>query len=171
MSQMNLGKLFAGRLQFQISHAERLLKAAGWQSSHDWTDAYIGHPTEVLTIRGNVADIALTNQLWLFNIIDQGLSRLAIPANVDQPRPNSNEASIAFLNPRETMSADETYQHLVDVNTAIVQVIENMPDEEFGKTVVATFYGEEPFHELFFDLLTHADRHFGQAWAIIKARK
>lgn len=174
MATPTLPQLIISRLSLQTTQAGRILTAAGWKTDNDQTGQFIGDPAKVLTVRGNIADAALTNHCWLLDIIE------ALPEHkpsdwdtneLNSQKPTNHEEVMSFLDRRETMSADEAFDLLSKVHTTFIEVLNKLPENRIGITIKASLYGDEPLHELLFDMLTHTDRHFGQAWAIIKAQQ
>lgn len=162
---------FTDRIALQTRNAERVLKSAGWQTPSDTTHRVLGDPQDVLSIRGNVADIALTNHLWLLDILASGISGFTLPPELNTERPSDHEAALTFVDRREHMTADEAHDYLTRVNGTLVTVLKSLTNHDLTHPVEATFYGREPLYELLFDLLSHGDRHLGQAWAVIKAEQ
>lgn len=56
-----LGQRLAAQLIYQITCGQEVLLAGGADTENDRTDAVFGSPRDVLTVRGNVADVGLTN--------------------------------------------------------------------------------------------------------------
>src|SRR5438067_9892551 len=91
----------ADRIRYQITAGEKVIQAAG-----DRSDAVFGSPQDVLTVRGNVSDVAHTNHLWLLDALASRAVEGELPAPLKRNRPNSVEEAVAFLAPRDTDSSE-----------------------------------------------------------------
>src|SRR5262249_43058021 len=87
-----MAQALAERVRYQTSSGEKVLQAAGDQSG-----AVFGNPQDVLSVRGNVSDVALTNHLWLLDAVAAGAVQGALPSALQQPRPTSVDAAVQFL--------------------------------------------------------------------------
>ena len=79
-----MAQALADRIRYQAGNGEKLLQAAGDQSS-----AVFGNPQEVLSVCGNVSDVAHTNHLWLLDAVAAGAVQGALPAS--QPSRRATE--------------------------------------------------------------------------------
>jgi|SRR5947209_10838956 len=155
----------AERIQYQTAGGEKVLNAAGNQS-----DAVFGNPQEVLSVRGNVADIAHTNHLWLLDAAAAGALQGELPPALRRTRPTSIEGAVQFLAPRDTDSAEQALTHLRQVNHQIASMVEGLPDSALEKPVEVTFYGSKSLRDLLFIIIEHGSLHLGQAWGILKGK-
>jgi len=158
-----MAQALAARIRYQITSGEKLIEAAGERS-----DAVFGSPQDVLTVRGNVSDVALTNHLWLLDAVAAGAVDGALPAELQRPRPTSVEAAVAFLAPRDTDSAEQALSRLRQVNGAIAARVAELSDAQLEKIVDVTFYGKKSLLELLFIIIEHGALHIGQGWGILK---
>jgi hypothetical protein len=162
-----MAQALAARIRYQIKDGEAVLKAAGAGTDNDGTDAVFGDPAEVLSVRGNVSDVALTNHLWLLDVaavgvISQDLGSLAAT------RPTTIEGAVAFLGPRDTDSAVQALGRLSQVNEGLARAIEGLSDADLERSVDMTFKGDVPLRDLLFIVIEHGSLHIGQAWGILK---
>jgi hypothetical protein len=160
-----MAQALAERIRSQIDSGEKLLKAAGSN-----TDAVFGNPRDVLSVCGNVSDVAHTNHLWLLDLLASGVVEGELPAELRRPRPTSVEAAVAFLAPRDTDSAEQALTHLRRVNEQIASQVERLPDPALEAPVEITFYGRKPLRDLLFAILEHGALHIGQGWGILKGK-
>ena len=160
-----MGQALAERIRYQITSGEKLLQAAGNNS-----DAVFGNPRDVLSVRGNVSDVALTNHLWLLDAVAAGAVDPALPPDLGKPRPTSVDAAVAFLGPRDTDSGEQALARLRQTNGAIAAKVAELPDSALDKTVDVTFYGQKSLRDLLFIIIEHGALHFGQAWGILKGK-
>ena len=158
-----MAQALAARIRYQVTSGEKLLQSAG-----DRGDAVFGSPQDVLTVRGNVSDVALTNHLWLLDAITAGAVDGALPADLAKRRPTSTEAAVAFLAPRDTDSSDEALARLRSVNGAIAAKVAELSDSQLDALVDVTFYGKKSLLELLFIIIEHGALHLGQGWGILK---
>ncbi len=150
--------MLAEQIRKQIAGAETVLKAGGMNTEDDRTDAVVGSRVDVLTVRGNVADTALTNVLWARNA---GLLPGESITDVT--------AAVAFLELRETMSASEALQKLRSINGSIADALISLTDEDLGRSAEVVFKGFMTLEELCFEILGHGAYHIGQASGILKS--
>ena len=162
-----LGQALAGQFRAQIEQGEQVIEAAR-KDGEDRSDAVFGSPQEVLTVRGNVSDIAVTSHLWLLDVEAAGLITDDFPVPLKRPRPKSIEETMAFLDPRDTDTAEQAVARLREVNECIAGQLERRSDEDLARTLDMAFYGEKTLCEWAFTLLHHGSLHLGQAWGILK---
>lgn len=160
-----MAQALAERIRYQTTGGEKVLQAAGKQS-----DAVFGNPRDVLSVRGNVSDVAHTNHLWLLDAIAAGAVQGELPAALRRPRPTSVDAAVAFLEPRDTHSAEQATTYLRQVNDQIATMIAPLPDAALDKPVDVTFYGTKSLRDLLFIIIEHGSLHLGQAWGILKGK-
>ena len=160
-----MAQALAERIRYQTTNGEKVLQAAGDQSG-----AVFGNPQDVLSVRGNVSDIALTNQIWLLDAIKAGALQGTLPAELNKPRPNSVEAAVEFLGPRDTDSAEQALARLRQVNNQIASMVQGLPDSALDKPVDVTFYGQKSLRDMLFAIIEHGALHLGQAWGILKGK-
>jgi uncharacterized damage-inducible protein DinB len=160
-----MAQALAERIRYQTSSGEKVLQAAGDQSG-----AVFGNPQDVLSVRGNVSDVALTNHLWLLDAVAAGAVQGSLPAALQQPRPTSVDAAVQFLGPRDTDSAQQAQARLKQVNDQIASMVQNLPDSALDKPVDVTFYGQKSLRDLLFIIVEHGALHIGQAWGILKGK-
>jgi hypothetical protein len=160
-----MAQALAERLRYQITSGEKVLQAAGDQSG-----AVFGNPQDVLSVRGNVSDVAHTNHLWLLDAIASRAVEGELASELRKTRPTSIEAAVAFLAPRDTDSADQALQQLRRVNNQIASLVERLPDSALDKSVDVTFYGQKTLRDLMFIIIEHGALHIGQAWGILKGK-
>jgi DinB superfamily len=160
-----MAQALAERIRYQITSGEKVLKAAG---SH--CDAVFGNPQDVLCVRGNVSDVALTNHLWLLDAVTAGAVERALPPALQKPRPGSIEEAVAFLGPRDTYSAEQALSQLRQVNEQIAKLVEELPDAALDTPVDVTFYGRKTLRDVLFIIIEHGSLHIGQAWGILKGK-
>jgi hypothetical protein len=160
-----MAQALAERIRYQVANGEKVLQASGDQSG-----AVFGNPQDVLTVRGNVSDIAHTNHLWLLDALAAGAVQGELPAALRRPRPNDIEDAVAFLAPRDTHSSEEALTHLRQVNNQIAAMVEALPDSALDKSVEVAFYGPKSLRDLLFIIIEHGSLHLGQAWGILKGK-
>jgi len=162
-----MAQALAARIRYQIKDGEEVLKAAGAGTDNDRTCAVLGSPLDVLSVRGNVSDVALTNHLWLLDAAASGAVRADL-GSLDLPRPTSIEAAVAFLGPRDSDDAALAAARLNQVNETIARAVEGLSDEELERPVEVTFKGQKPLRDLLFIIIEHGALHIGQAWGTLK---
>jgi hypothetical protein len=162
-----MAQALAARIRYQIKDGEAVLNAAGAGTDTDRTDAVVGSPQDVLTVRGNVSDVALTNHLWLLDLAAAGAVGSDL-GGLQATRPDSVGAAVAFLAPRDTDSAAQATARLQQVNEALARSIEGLSDEALERSVNMTFKGDVPVRDLLFIVIEHGALHIGQAWGILK---
>ena len=160
-----MAQALAERIRYQTTGCEKVLQAAGNQS-----DAVFGNPSDVLSVRGNVSDIAHTNHLWLLDALAAGAVQGELPTALRRPRPTSIDAAVQFLAPRDTQSAEEALTSLRQVNNQIASMIASLPDSALDKPIDVTFYGQKSLRDLLFIVVEHGSLHLGQAWGILKGK-
>ena len=160
-----MAQALAERIRNQTAGGEKVLKAAGDQSG-----AVFGNPQEVLSVRGNISDIAHTNHLWLLDAVAAGAVQGELPAALRRPRPTSIDAAVAFLAPRDTDSAEQALAQLRLVNNQIASTVEGLSDAALDHPVDITFYGSKSLRDLLFAIIEHGSLHLGQAWGILKGK-
>lgn len=158
-----MAQALAERVRFQIESGEKVLQAAGEQSH-----AVFGDPKDVLTVRGNISDVAHTNHLWLLDAIAAGAVEAGLPGELQRPRPTSIGEAVAFLDPRDVDSSDQALENLRRINGAIAAKVAELPDAALEKTIDVTFYGQKTLRDLLFIIIEHGALHIGQAWGILK---
>jgi hypothetical protein len=129
-----------------------------------------GNPQEVLSVCGNVSDVAHTNHLWLLDAVAAGAVQGALPASLQRPRPTSIDAAVQFLAPRDTDSAQQAQAQLKLVNNQIASMVAGLPDSALDKPVDVTFYGQKSLRDLLFIIIEHGALHLGQGWGILKGK-
>jgi uncharacterized damage-inducible protein DinB len=154
----------AERVRYQITAGEKVLQAAG-----DNSGAVFGDPAQVLSVRGNVSDVAVTNHLWLLDAVTSGALSADL-GTLAARRPGSIDAAVAFLAPRDTDSAAQAAARLRQVNEAIARAVEGLPDSALERPVDVTFYGTKSLRDLLFIIIEHGSLHIGQAWGILKGK-
>jgi uncharacterized damage-inducible protein DinB len=160
-----MAQALAERIRYQIESGEKVLQAAGENCG-----AVFGDPKEVLSVCGNVSDVAHTNHLWLLDGRATGAIGNAISGDLLRERPTSVEDAVAFLDRRETDSPEQAAKHLRLVNEKIATQIENLSDEDLEKPVDVTFYGQKTLRDLLFIIIEHGALHIGQSWGILKGK-
>ena len=161
-----MAQALAARIRYQIKDGEEVLKAAGYGTGSDRTDAVVGSPQDVLSVRGNVSDVALTNHLWLMDAGAAGAIELSGPLRL--PRPGTVEEAVAFLAPRDTDTAAQALERLRQVNETLAAAVEGFSDADLERPVNVTFKGQKPLRDLLFIVIEHGALHIGQAWGILK---
>jgi hypothetical protein len=160
-----MAQALAERIRYQINNGEKVLQAAGDQSG-----AVFGNPQDVLSVCGNVSDVAHTNHLWLLDAVAAGAVQGELPAALRKPRPTSVDAAVAFLAPRDTDTCDQALNQLRQVNNQIASMVQNLSDSALDKTVDVTFYGNKSLRDLLFIIIEHGALHLGQSWGILKGK-
>ena len=162
---VTMAQALAERIKYQIAAGQKVFDAAG-----EHHGAVFGSPEDVLTVRGNVSDVAVTNHLWLLDAVAAGTVKGSLPPALDRPRPTSVDAAVEFLAHRETDSAAQAAKRLNEVNSAIAAMVAGLSDAELDKTVDVTFYGPKSLRDLLFIIIEHGSLHLGQAWGILKGK-
>jgi hypothetical protein len=160
-----MAQALAERIRYQTESGEKLLKAAGDQSG-----AVFGNPQDVLSVRGNVSDVAHTNHLWLLDALASKALEGELSSELRRTRPTSVDAAVAFLAPRDTDSSDQALSQLRRVNESIASLAEKLPDSALEAPVEVTFYGRKPLRDLLFIIVEHGALHIGQGWGILKGK-
>jgi hypothetical protein len=160
-----MAQALAERIRYQTTSGEKVLQAAGENSG-----AVFGNPQDVLSVRGNVSDVAHTNHLWLLDALASRAVEGELPAALRRTRPSSVEEAVAFLAPRDTDSADQALKQLGAVNGQIASLVEKLPDAALETPVEVTFYGRKSLRDLLFIIIEHGALHIGQAWGILKGK-
>ncbi|MEI6478013.1 MAG: DinB family protein [bacterium] len=155
----------ADQVREQIGSGKALLDQAG-----DNASAVFGVPSDVLSVKGNVADVGLTNHLWLLDLVNGGIfDRNQLESALNVARPSTTDEAIAFLEPRDTFNAEEALAALDMVNEDLAALVEDLEDDVLDKNVDMTFYGRMTVADLLFIVITHGALHLGQGWGILKA--
>lgn len=162
---VTMAQALAERIRSQTTQGEKLVKAAGENCG-----AVFGDPADVLTVRGNVSDIAHTNHIWMLDAIASGALEGELPAALRKPRPTSVEAAVQFLAPRDTDSAEQALAQLRLVNDTLASMVEKLPDSALDKSVTMTFKGPTSLRDELFIVIEHGALHIGQAWGILKGK-
>lgn len=123
----------------------------------------------MLSVRGNVSDVAWTNHLWLLDAAAAGVVNVELSGDLKRARPNSVEEAVAFLAPRDTDTAAQAAAHLKLVNETIASAVEGLSDAELERTLDVTFYGRKTLRDMLFAVIEHGALHIGQSWGIVKA--
>jgi len=158
-----MAQALAERIRNQTANGEKVLQAAGDQSG-----AVFGNPADVLSVRGNVSDIALTNHLWLLDAA--GAVRGSLPPALQRDRPTSIDAAVKFLEPRDTDSSEQALTRLRQVNDQIASLFAGLSDADLDRPVDVTFCGQQTVRDLLFIVIEHGALHMGQAWGILKGK-
>ena len=158
-----MAQVLADKIRYQASAGDKVLEAAG-----DNSGAVFGNPADVLSVRGNISDIAVTNHLWLLDAAASGA--VGNIGALAATRPTDIPGAVAFLAPRDTDSAEQASARLKQVNEGIARAIEGLSDADLDKTVDVTFYGPKSLRDLCFIILDHGSLHIGQAWGILKGK-
>jgi hypothetical protein len=164
-----MAQALADRVRYQISSGEKVLQAGG-AGGNDQTDAVFGNPADVLSVRGNVSDVAWTNHLWLLDAVAAGAVNVELAGALRKTRPGSIEEAVAFLAPRDTDSAAQAQAHLALVNNALADAVAGLSDADLEGPVEVTFYGSKSLRDLLFIVIEHGALHIGQAWGILKGK-
>ena len=160
-----MAQALAERIRYQIESGEKVLQAAGEHSG-----AVFGNPDDVLTVCGNVSDVAHTNHLWLLDAKASKSIPNSLPADLMRERPTSVESAVAFLAPRDTDTCEQATRQLRLVNETLASQVENLSDEDLEKPVDVTFYGQKTLRDMLFIVVEHGALHIGQAWGILKGK-
>src|SRR5437773_2207924 len=150
-----MGQALAERIRYQTTNGEKVLQAAGLGTENDHTDAVFGPPRSVLSVRGNVSDVAHTNHLWLLDAVAAGALSAELAGALRRLRPQSIEDAVDFLAPRDTDTAEQALAHLKLVNDAIASGVEKLSDEQLEKKVEVTFYGTKTLRDVMFIVIEH----------------
>jgi hypothetical protein len=160
---LTMAQALAEHIRGQVAQGEQVLEAAGENSGE-----VFGSPADVLTVCGNIADVAYTNHLWLLDAAAAGLGSVA--AELQRPRPERVQDAVAFLAPRETDSCDQALAHLRRVNEGLASMVEGLSDIELDRPLDAAFCGSIPLRDMLFSVIEHGSLHIGQAWGILKGK-
>jgi hypothetical protein len=166
----SMGAALAERVKYQITSGEKVLEAGGAGGGSDQTNAVFGNPADVLSVRGNVSDVAWTNHLWLLDAVAAGVINTELTGALRKTRPGSVGEAVEFLAPRDTDSAGQALAHLQLVNTALADAVAGLSDADLEKPVDITFYGPKTLRDLLFAVVEHGALHIGQAWGILKGK-
>jgi hypothetical protein len=159
-----MGQALAERIRSQIAAGEKVLEAAGAQHGN----SVFGKPEDVLSVTGNISDVAHTNHLWLLDAKKAGIGGNGLDGALQRERPETVQDAVTFLAPRDTDSPAQALTHLRLVNEKIASAAEGLSDQDLEKPVNVTFYGEKTLRDLFFTIIEHGSLHIGQAWGILK---
>jgi hypothetical protein len=159
-----MAQALAERIRYQTGQGQKVLQAAG-----DRCGTVFGNPQNVLSVRGNISDVAHTNHLWLLDALASGAVQGELTASLRRPRPSSIDSAIEFLELRDTDTGEQALAQLRTVNDQIAAMVEGLPDSALDTPVEVTFYGEKSLRDLLFIMIEHGALHIGQAWAILKA--
>src|SRR4028119_2430938 len=98
-----MAQALAERIRYQTQSGGKVLEAAG----DEHHGAVFGNPADVLSVVGNVSDVAHTNHLWLLDMLKAGVAQGDLDAELQRTRPSSVQEAVSFLSPRETDSPDQ----------------------------------------------------------------
>jgi uncharacterized damage-inducible protein DinB len=163
---VTMAQALAEHIRSQIQSGEKVLQAAG-EEHHS---AVFGNPADVLSVAGNVSDVAHTNHLWLLDMLKAGVVQGDLEPELQRTRPSSVPEAVTFLSPRETDSPHQAMAQLTRVNEKIASLVEGLSDADLDRPVEATFYGEKSLRDLLFAIIEHGALHIGQAWGILKGK-
>lgn len=165
-----MAQAFAEQIRRQVKIGETVLNLAGMGTENDRTDAAIGPPENVLTVRGNISDVAHMNHLFYLCILQvEGVGAVA-PRHLERALPASLADFMQYIGPRETHSAEEALEMLRNVNDELAKAIEGLTDEQLNREAPSLFPGHHPLvRDLLFIVLNHGALHLGQAWGILKS--
>ena len=161
-----MAQALAERIRYQIESGEKVLQAAG----DEHHGAVFGNPADVLSVVGNVSDVAHTNHLWLLDMLQAGVVQGDLGQELQRTRPGSVQDAVTFLGPRETDAPDQATAQLRRVNEKIASLVEGLSDSDLDKTVDVTFYGQKSLRDLLFIIIEHGALHIGQSWGILKGK-
>jgi hypothetical protein len=100
--------------------------------------------------------------------IASGAVEASLPPELKRARPTSIGEAVAFLDPRDTDTAEQALASLRRVNSAIASKVAELPDAALDKPVEVTFYGQKSLRDLLFIIIEHGALHIGQGWGILK---
>lgn len=163
---VTMAQALAEHIRSQVQSGEKVLQAAG----DEHYSAVFGNPADVLSVVGNVSDVAHTNHLWLLDMLEAGVVRGDLDAELQRARPSSVPEAVTFLSPRETDSPAQALAQLKRVNEKIASLVEDLSDADLDRTVEATFYGQKSLRDLLFAVIEHGALHIGQSWGILKGK-
>lgn len=163
---MTMAQALAGRIRSQIESGEKVLTAAG-DENHG---AVFGNPADVLSVAGNVSDVAHTNHLWLIDLLHSGVEQGELSAELQRSRPGNIQDAVAFLEPRETDSPKQAIAQLRRVNEKIASLVENLSDADLDRVIDINLCGQLSVRDLLFAIIEHGALHLGQAWGILKGK-
>ena len=161
-----MAQALAERIRYQVESGEKVLQAAG----DEHHGAVFGNPADVLSVVGNVSDVAHTNHLWLLDMLKAGAVQGDLGQELQRARPGSVEEAVSFLGPRETDSPNQAKAQLKRVNEKIASLVEGLSDSDLDKMVDVTFYGQKSLRDLLFIIIEHGALHIGQSWGILKGK-
>lgn len=161
-----MAQALAERIRSQIQSGEKVLQAA----ADEYHGAVFGNPVDVLSVVGNVSDVAHTNHLWLLEMLKAGVVQGDLGEGLQITCPSTVPEAVTFLAPRETDSPVQAKEQLQRVNEKIASLIEGLSDADLEKTVVTNFYGQKSLRDLLFAIIEHGALHIGQAWGILKGK-
>lgn len=160
-----MGQALAERIRYQTESGKKVLEAAG-----DHHGAVFGNPADVLTVTGNVSDIAYTNHLWLLDAVASGAVKADLGEELSKTRPATVEQAVDFLGARETDTPAQAIDSLKKVNDRFSTLVKGLSDEELEAPVEVTFYGQKSLRDLLFIVIEHGSLHLGQSWGILKGK-
>ena len=163
---ITMAQALAERIRLQIQSGEKVLQAAG----DEHHGAVFGNPADVLSVVGNVSDVAHSNHLWLVEMLASGAMQGELGEKLQRARPSSVPEAVDFVGPRETDSPDEAKAQLRRVNEKIASLIEGLPDADLEKVVESQFLGRMSLRDVLFVVIEHGSLHIGQAWGILKGK-
>ncbi len=145
----------AKKIRDQAEAACALLELAT-AGDKDRTGLMAGIPADVLTVRGHIADIGLSNELFG---VRAGLLDTSMPDDI-----------MAFLNRREAMTADEAANCTTETNEAMAFQIEQLTDDDLSREATDVFTGETgTLLDVLLHVIEHHGVHLGKARQILHA--
>jgi len=165
-NMITMAQALAQHIRLQIQSGEKVLQAAG----DEHHGAVFGNPVEVLSVVGNVSDVAHTNHLWLVEMLESGALQGELDENLRRDRPGNLPDAVAFVGPRETDSPAQAKAQLRRVNEKIAFLIEGLSDADLEKPVNSQFLGQTNLRDVLFAVIEHGSLHIGQAWGILKGK-
>lgn len=161
-----MAQALAEHIRLQIQSGEKVLQAAG----DEHHSAVFGNPSDVLTVVGNVSDVAHTNHMWLIEMLESDALQGDLGHDLQRPLPSNMEKVMAFVAPRETDSPAQAKAHLRRVNEKIASLIEGLADADLEKPVDTSCIGQKSLRDVLFAVIEHGSLHIGQAWGILKGK-
>ena len=161
-----MAQALAQRIRIQIQKGEEVLQAAG----DEHHGAVFGSPSDVLSVVGNVSDVAHTNHLWLVEMVESGALQDDLSPDLRRACPNSLEEVLSFVAARDTDSPAQARGHLRRVNEKIASLVEGLSDDDLEKPVDTSCLGQKCLRDVLFAVIEHGSLHIGQAWGILKGK-